>query len=189
MDAERVDFLTRSLAAASSRRRLLDGTASGLLAVVPYRFGGEGTAAKKKRKKKKGHGKKKRGTPAAPPSPPHPVPTCNDDVKNGSEADVDCGGACPRCANGRTCATRADCAGGLCAGGTCQACAVDGDCGDDANGVCRCGPPQTGGSNVCITAMPTGGKVTSCTLCPTGTICVLDDDPGYYGCRNPCGAL
>lgn len=37
--------------------------------------------------------------------------TCTDATKNGSETDVDCGGSCPACTTGKTCAVSADCAG------------------------------------------------------------------------------
>jgi hypothetical protein len=41
--------------------------------------------------------------------------TCADDVKNGSETDVDCGGgACPTCLDGAICAQDSDCASGEC---------------------------------------------------------------------------
>ena len=44
-----------------------------------------------------------------------PAPTCSDKIKNGDEADVDCGGSsCPPCGVGKTCAKAQDCAGGAC---------------------------------------------------------------------------
>lgn len=52
--------------------------------------------------------------------------SCNDNKKNGSESDVDCGGfaaACPRCSPGDGCGANDDCASGVCGGGvpkTCQ---------------------------------------------------------------------
>jgi alpha-tubulin suppressor-like RCC1 family protein len=42
------------------------------------------------------------------------VPTCNDEVKNGQETDVDCGGPCPACQLGEACKLLSDCAGGAC---------------------------------------------------------------------------
>ncbi|MFZ5441257.1 MAG: hypothetical protein ACOZQL_14710 [Myxococcota bacterium] len=44
---------------------------------------------------------------------------CDDGVKNGGEADVDCGGPCAPCAVGRTCSTGADCQTTTCLGGAC----------------------------------------------------------------------
>jgi Ca2+-binding RTX toxin-like protein len=48
--------------------------------------------------------------------------SCTDGVGNGTETDVDCGGACPDCAVGSACVSGSDCAGGsFCIGGSCQA--------------------------------------------------------------------
>src|SRR5689334_7392503 len=42
-------------------------------------------------------------------------PSCSDGTRNGSETDVDCGGACAPCALGGACSADADCAaGGIC---------------------------------------------------------------------------
>jgi hypothetical protein len=172
MDAMQFDTLTRALHDARSRRGALAALVGGTLGVL-------GLAETTAKKKRKGKGNKNKGGKRSP--------TCSDGKKNGSESDVDCGGACPRCSNGKSCATRSDCAGGLCAGGTCQACAVDGDCGEDADDFCYCAGPVTGGSNVCTKANQTGGNVTSCTLCPTGTFC-FDASPGQFFCFKPCGA-
>ena len=47
-------------------------------------------------------------------------PTCSDGVKNGAEADVDCGaGGCARCAVGKACAGDAQCESGSCQRGVC----------------------------------------------------------------------
>ena len=49
------------------------------------------------------------------------VPSCSDVVQNGTETDVDCGGAsCGPCADGLGCVDAADCQSGVCSGGTCQ---------------------------------------------------------------------
>ncbi|HEX2573191.1 MAG TPA: hypothetical protein VH877_26820 [Polyangia bacterium] len=45
--------------------------------------------------------------------------TCTDGANNGSETDVDCGGACPPCANGKFCQVPADCVSGVCTGSRC----------------------------------------------------------------------
>jgi cysteine-rich repeat protein len=43
------------------------------------------------------------------------APVCTDQVKNGAETDVDCGGAtCSPCANGKTCSANADCTSTVC---------------------------------------------------------------------------
>ena len=42
-------------------------------------------------------------------------PACDDGVHNGPETDVDCGGTCPGCGDGKTCAKDGDCKAGGCA--------------------------------------------------------------------------
>jgi alpha-tubulin suppressor-like RCC1 family protein len=68
---------------------------------------------------------------------------CADELENGAETDVDCGGGiCPDCDNGKTCKTDDDCKSNLCdttgggvggtmmdpAEGVCAACKLDHDC-------------------------------------------------------------
>ena len=45
--------------------------------------------------------------------------TCTDQIKDGDETDVDCGGRCPACGDGNVCRDDADCSSGLCGGGQC----------------------------------------------------------------------
>lgn len=53
--------------------------------------------------------------------------SCGDAVKNGTETDLNCGGAaCPPCTTGKMCAAGADCVGGACAAGLCAATCTDG---------------------------------------------------------------
>ena len=46
-------------------------------------------------------------------------PTCGDCVKNGMETDVDCGGECFPCRQGKTCTHDGECWSGLCSNGIC----------------------------------------------------------------------
>lgn len=64
------------------------------------------------------------GTCAAAP----PV-GCKDGKVNGTESDVDCGGSCPQCANGKSCGSSLDCLSGWC---------------DAAKGDVCCQPGTTG---------------------------------------------
>ncbi|MCA9546920.1 MAG: hypothetical protein KC613_21085, partial [Myxococcales bacterium] len=49
-------------------------------------------------------------------------PACNDNVRNGTETDVDCGGnTCGDCVAGRACLVAGDCVSSVCTGGVCQA--------------------------------------------------------------------
>ena len=111
-----------------------------------------------------------------------PAPTCNDGIKNGSETGVDCGGSCPRCANGQGCASRNDCASALCSGGTCQGCTESPDtCGDVNGAACFC----TGESRACSNGV-TSGPVQVCEACPRDTIC--DREGTKLFCAERCGA-
>jgi len=49
-----------------------------------------------------------------------PVDLCHDRIRDGDEADVDCGGSCLACAGGATCSAPAECQTGMC-NGTCSA--------------------------------------------------------------------
>jgi hypothetical protein len=50
-----------------------------------------------------------------------PVPSCTDGVRNGDETDVDCGGGCAPCAEGKGCLANTDCLSGSCSEGVCAA--------------------------------------------------------------------
>lgn len=165
MDTDRFDQLTRVLRRARSRRGALAALLAGPLGMLGLAFA---DAEKRKGKRKGGNG-----------SPPPPPPPCANGVKDGAESDVDCGGTCPRCANGKTCVNRDDCAG--------ASCTLIGQCGSDANGLCFCDTPANGGPKVCDTSVATGSAVSSCAQCPGGTTCI-ELAPGTFGCFRPCGA-
>jgi hypothetical protein len=44
---------------------------------------------------------------------------CNDNIKDGNETDVDCGGSCGKCANYKKCKLDSDCSSDFCSSGTC----------------------------------------------------------------------
>jgi len=192
VDADRFDIFTRSLTRNLHRRSFGLFSTLGLAGLA---VSGSAVARKKPclpcKKRKKGKCKANRpngtrcpggawqGGRCAPPS-------CMDGVKNGNETDVDCGGNCPRCLNGRTCSGRNDCVGAFCKDGTCEACQANPECGTDDNGACACQQPATGGSLVCTgTAVPP--NVASCVDCPASTICVASPSPGTFYCFKPCG--
>jgi hypothetical protein len=83
-------------------------------------------------------------------------PRCNDQVRNGNESDVDCGGACTACPDARTCATANDCASGVCLNSKCVArsCTDGLKSGDETDVDC-------------------GG---ACVACDEGKSCTLADD-------------
>jgi hypothetical protein len=119
-----------------------------------------------------------------------PAPTCSDDVQNGNETAVDCGGgsymgapACPPCADGKTCKLGTDCSDGVCKGMplTCQAptCTDDVQNGNETDTDCggagymgaapcpRCGTGKNCGSSAtnCVNLVCTGGvcQAPACT--------------------------
>jgi hypothetical protein len=117
-------------------------------------------------------------------------PTCDDELQNGTESDVDCGGGtCRRCATNRTCTTRHDCASALCFSGTCQDCNTR-PCGVDTDGSpCSCAlssKSETGTACVKTSAAPVG--VSSCTQCPNDAACVPNTSNGTLRCIKLCGA-
>jgi hypothetical protein len=74
------------------------------------------------------------------------IDTCNNLVKDGDETGFNCGGTCPACNSGETCAVNSDCISGRCLEGICQEdqCMngiLDGDeTGTDCGGSCSaCG--------------------------------------------------
>ncbi len=46
--------------------------------------------------------------------------SCGDMTKNNNETDVDCGGSCGKCADGKTCNVAGDCQSGVCSNTKCQ---------------------------------------------------------------------
>jgi hypothetical protein len=91
--------------------------------------------------------------------------TCTDGLKNGSETDVDCGGGCPGCANGKACIAATDCASGICAMGICQAPSCNDGLKDGAETDVDCG----------------GG---TCATCAAGKGCVASADCQSGVCAN-----
>jgi hypothetical protein len=138
MDGSHFDTLTKTLAAAGSRRFALRGLLAGVLALL----GGQEVAAKKckqKDKKKRRKCRKKAsqtttvppvtiptgGTIVVPPPPAPPPVTCSDGIQNGSESDVDCGGPeCDRCTIGLGCLGPADCSTSHCVDNVCRTCSA-----------------------------------------------------------------
>ncbi len=84
------------------------------------------------------------------------LPTCNDTFANGKESDVDCGGVCPKCADGKKCVIHGDCASYVCTGGICQ--------------VPACDDNQPNGDE---TDLDCGGP---CPPCADGLGCIEDKD-------------
>ena len=199
MDGPRFDTLTRSFTTTGSRRRALALALSGAAGIIGLTHAHDAAAGGKCRPKckeckqcKKGkNGKKGKCKPkpngtactAGTCQGGSCIPICLDGIKNGSETDVDCGGTCPRCANGQSCVTRNDCAGAICTGGTCQACFPASSCASGASCICR--KPVGGGPGVC--AGDPVGPAPSCAECPADTVCTPGVGEGVH-CFKRCSA-
>ncbi len=95
------------------------------------------------------------------------APSCNDRVKNGTEADVDCGGICPACADGASCLVNSDC-------GPASACT-------SRKCVLTCGDGVQNGNE---TSTDCGGGI--CPVCADGLACRANSD---CGASSVCKAL
>jgi hypothetical protein len=107
------------------------------------------------------------------------APTCFDNIKNGTEADVDCGGTCAlKCATGGTCVTGSDCASTICTGNICTSSAptcadgmtngteTDTDCG---GGICLpCGNSKSCQASSDCKSVSCVGNVCAATQCSDG---------------------
>lgn len=110
-----------------------------------------------------------------PEEPAAAAPSCSDQLLNGEETDVDCGGsACAPCSLGQLCALDADCSTTRCVGGTCAllvSCTnevKDGNESDiDCGGSCLPCPPAAScnGPTDCSSGVCTAGQCAapSCT--------------------------
>ena len=88
-------------------------------------------------------------------------------TKNGTEADVDCGRACPGqlCTPGQACAADQDCDSLVCDAGNCQPASCSDRAINQGESDLNCGGP--------------------CANCPTGSLCRMDSDCA----SNDCGLV
>lgn len=96
------------------------------------------------------------------------APTCDDRVKNATEADVDCGGNCAPCPPGRDCQTAIDCEEHICA-------SASNDCDEADCGPLFCQVPTCTDlvQNGTETGLDCGSK---CDPCGNGMGCLVDGD-------------
>lgn len=189
MDGRRFDAIAQSLATSRERRgivRLLAGSALGGLVLAGT--GDVDAKGKKKKKvslclngqtlkvkKNKKNGLLDQGATLGE-CPPGPTITCSDGIQNGAESDVDCGGGtCARCADGKKCSTRNDCASALCVGGVCKSCVNGNECGNQADGATNCfcrDSKLVPGTKICTNQNGrTIGVGTPCTGCNANEAC------------------
>ncbi len=86
---------------------------------------------------------------------PAPTPTCSDNIKNQDETDIDCGGRCGSCTNGRSCLINFDCQSNYC----------------NPNKICSVPSCTDGWQNGNEAGIDCGG---SCSACPS-----LDNNNEY----------
>ena len=82
---------------------------------------------------------------------------CADQVRDGDESDVDCGGACAVCDIGKLCVVATDCVTGFCSANTCAAKSPGMTCSDHSqcgSGVCG----ANGSGNCCAASCAAGSS-------------------------------
>ena len=110
--------------------------------------------------------------------------TCNNSVKDNNESDVDCGGSCKPCANGKSCSANTDCASEYCTNQKCETrpCTKDSECTD---GFCvsgSCISCTDGAFNGDETDVDCGGS--RCGACSKGKRCATNSDCLSMICTN-----
>ncbi|MBN1656185.1 MAG: hypothetical protein JXA30_20620 [Deltaproteobacteria bacterium] len=120
---------------------------------------------------------------------------CIDGLINGDETDLDCGGGCPACENGRACITYKDCESGFCQGGLepdedasvvdepvgqCAPCGDDDDCADMEDSWCD----SSDGDGTCVAKKSNGSECENDNECLSGA-CQEDHDGEGEWCADP----
>ncbi|EYF08819.1 formylglycine-generating enzyme family protein [Chondromyces apiculatus] len=103
---------------------------------------------------------------------PPPV-SCTNGTMDGSETDLDCGGACPSCADGATCSVAGDCVSRRCQGSVCVAASCTNGTQDGSETDVDCG----GGT------MTTGSNP-ACPPCPLTAGCSVREDCETLNCGS-----
>lgn len=97
-----------------------------------------------------------------------PIDHCRDRIKDGDETDVDCGGSCQACWDGKACAQPTDCQSASCAG-TCAAASCSDGVRDGFESDIDCGA--------------------TCGKCAAGRVCAGDADCASNSCDNTVSTL
>ena len=133
-----------------------------------------------------------------------PDPTCTDEIKNGDETGVDCGGNCEACPVAETCSDgilnqdeiEVDC------GGVCEACVVSPTCTDEIKNGDETGVDCGGNCEACVvvetcadgilnqdeTEIDCGGVCEACVVLPTCTDEIQNGDETGVDCGGSCEA-
>lgn len=111
---------------------------------------------------------------------------CNNGQADGAETDVDCGGVCQPCVQGRQCSVQEDCDTGFCVDGICCGVRCDGPCQQCQQGTGACiqvgenedpGDKCPGLTNVC-------DAEGTCTFCSNG---IQETEPDRAETDRDCG--
>jgi hypothetical protein len=120
-------------------------------------------------------------------------PSCNDDLQNGSETGVDCGGGCTACDVGVKCDDNNDCTGKYCKDGVCadpctsgvkEPSETDKDCGGECATKCGNGLKCIGEDD-CESAVCKNGKCQA----PSCSDSIKNQDESFDDCGGVCSAL
>jgi hypothetical protein len=123
------------------------------------------------------------------------ITSCGDNIKNGTETDVDCGGFCQaNCANGKMCKAGIDCNSGICSGGLCVAAPTcsdllqngtesDVDCGGSCAAKCALTKKCLVGAD-CLSATCTGNLCVAAA--PTCTDMMTNGTESDVDCGGSC---
>ncbi|MBA3545357.1 MAG: hypothetical protein H0T76_02630 [Nannocystis sp.] len=111
-------------------------------------------------------------TPDSSGSSEAPPASCDDQLKNQDESDVDCGGGCGPCPEGQACNSAGDCASMACLAGVCVAasCVGDADCAA-LDGPCSHGTCDPQSFSCQATPIDEGVDCDDGTLCSTASSC------------------
>lgn len=136
-----------------------------------------------------------------PSKPAKVVAACNDGVKNYGETDVDCGGLCPPCEDGKRCLKNADCIEKNCMNGICTQVSCSDDIQNqdetdiDCGGSCErcdeglmCSKDSDCTTNYCADGIcaTRPEEPDGCTVEPTCTDQIRNQDETDVDCGGPC---
>src|SRR5690606_15932155 len=117
------------------------------------------------------------------------APSCSDGVANGLESDVDCGGPCPPCGDGKTCTKGQECLSGVCQGGVCQPPKCDDGLKNGGESDVDCGqscPDKCADGETCLVAADCESANCSAGVCkPMAAACVNQAPNPSTGQRCP----
>ena len=114
---------------------------------------------------------------------PFAVAGCSDGVKNGSESDIDCGGACgQKCSAGKSCQASSDCGSNICWNGACTAATANDSVKNGAETDVDCGGGSAPGCSIGKSCSVNGDCASATCLSgvcrPSGSCNVAADCPG-----------